>query len=58
MVCADFDAYVAAEARAADAYRDRIDWSRRALLNIAGASRFPATPPSASTPRTSGASVR
>ena len=29
LVCADFDAYVAAEARAAEAYRDRIDWSRR-----------------------------
>lgn len=42
LVCADFDAYVAAEARAAEAYRDRIDWSRRALLNIAGASRFSA----------------
>ena len=40
MVCADFDAYVACEARAADAYRDRRDWSRRALHNIAGASRF------------------
>jgi starch phosphorylase len=42
LVCADFDAYVAAEARAADAYRDQVDWSRRALLNISGASRFSA----------------
>jgi starch phosphorylase len=42
LVCADFDAYVDAEARAADAYRDRIAWSRRALLNIAGGSRFSA----------------
>ena len=49
MVCADFDAYVAAEARAAEVYRDRVDWSRRALLNIAGASRSRATTPSAST---------
>ena len=40
MVCADFDDYVATEARAAEAYRDPLDWSRRALLNIAGASRF------------------
>jgi starch phosphorylase len=40
MVCADFDAYLAAEARAAAAYRDPIDWSRRVLHNIAGASRF------------------
>jgi starch phosphorylase len=40
MVCADFDAYVAAEAAAAEAFRDEHDWARRALLNIAGASRF------------------
>jgi starch phosphorylase len=40
MVCADFEAYLAAEARAAAAYRDPIDWSRRALYNIAGGSRF------------------
>jgi glycogen phosphorylase len=42
LVCADFDAYVAAEARAAEAYRDGIEWSRRALLNVSGASRFSA----------------
>jgi len=40
MVCADFDAYVAAEARAAACYLNPRDWSRRALLNIMGASRF------------------
>jgi glycogen phosphorylase len=40
MVCADYEAYVAAEARAALAYRNPTDWSRRALYNIAGASRF------------------
>jgi len=40
LVCADFDAYVATEARAAELYRDPIAWSRRALYNIAGASRF------------------
>jgi starch phosphorylase len=42
LVCADFDAYVAAEARAADVYRDQIEWNRRALFNISGASRFSA----------------
>ena len=42
LVCADFDDFVAAEERAAEMYRDRLEWSRRALLNIAGASRFSA----------------
>ena len=40
MVCADFDDLVATEDRAAAAFRDPLDWSRRALHNIAGASRF------------------
>jgi starch phosphorylase len=40
MVCADFEAYVAAEARAATAYLSPREWSRRALFNIMGASRF------------------
>jgi starch phosphorylase len=40
MVCADFDAYVAAEARAAAAYADPVNWSRMALRNIIGGSRF------------------
>ncbi len=40
MLCADFDGFATAEARAAAAYRDARDWSRRALHNIAGASRF------------------
>jgi starch phosphorylase len=40
MVCADFDAYAAAEARAAQAFRDPRDWSRRALFNIVGGARF------------------
>ena len=40
MVCADFDAYVACEARAAHEYADALSWSRRALHNIIGASRF------------------
>jgi starch phosphorylase len=40
MVCADFDAYVTTEARAAAAYANPTDWSRRALANIIGGSRF------------------
>jgi starch phosphorylase len=40
LVCADFDAYVAAEARAAQAFGDQRGWSRMALYNIAGASKF------------------
>ena len=40
LVCADFAAYVACEARAAAAYADRTAWSRMALANIIGASRF------------------
>jgi len=39
-VCADFDGFAGAELAAADTYRDRRDWSRRALYNVAGASRF------------------
>jgi starch phosphorylase len=39
-VCADFDGYAAAEAAAAEVYRDPRVWARRALTNIAGASRF------------------
>jgi starch phosphorylase len=42
LICADFEAYVAAEAQAAEAFRDPLDWSRQALFNIAGASRFSA----------------
>jgi starch phosphorylase len=42
LVCADFDSYVAAEAQAAEIYRAPLEWSRRAVLNIAGASRFSA----------------
>jgi starch phosphorylase len=40
MVCADFDAYRTCEARAAAAYTDRTTWSRMALANIIGGSRF------------------
>ena len=42
LVCADFDGFVAAETEAAELYRDPLAWSRRALLNVAGASRFSA----------------
>jgi starch phosphorylase len=40
LVCADFDDYVAAETRAAQAYQDPRDWARRSLCNIVGASAF------------------
>jgi starch phosphorylase len=40
MVCCDYDGYVAREAEAAELYRDAREWSRRALFNIAGSSRF------------------
>ena len=39
-VCADFEAYFAAEARATDRIPLAARWSRRALFNIMGASRF------------------
>jgi glycogen phosphorylase len=40
MICADFEDFLSAEARAAELFRDPIEWSRRALFNIAGASHF------------------
>jgi starch phosphorylase len=40
MVCADFAGYLACEERAAAAYADRSAWSRMALHNIVGGSRF------------------
>jgi starch phosphorylase len=40
MICADFEAYLAAEAEAASVYRNAHEWSRRVLNNIAGASAF------------------
>jgi starch phosphorylase len=42
LVCADFDEFEVVEGLAADVYREPMDWTRRALLNIAGASRFSA----------------
>ncbi|HKQ71067.1 MAG TPA: glycogen/starch/alpha-glucan phosphorylase, partial [Polyangiaceae bacterium] len=40
MICADFDAYMKCESAAAALYLDRPAWSRWAVNNIAGASRF------------------
>jgi starch phosphorylase len=40
MVCADFEAYVASMASAAELYREPLEWSKRAAHNIAGASVF------------------
>jgi starch phosphorylase len=40
LVCADYDDFVAAEEHAAAVFRDPVEWSRRSLHNIAGASRF------------------
>jgi starch phosphorylase len=40
MVCADFDAYLAAEARAAELYQQPREFARAELLNVAGAGAF------------------
>ena len=40
LLCADFNAYADAEARAAEAFRDPKGWAKAALHNIAGASHF------------------
>jgi starch phosphorylase len=40
MVCADFDSYVDAQARAAAAYRDQKAWVRSAILNTAASGKF------------------
>lgn len=40
MVCADFDAYDRASELAAVAYRDRLGWAKKALVNIATSPRF------------------
>ena len=42
MCLADFRSYIIAQQKAADAYSDRSNWNRMALLNIAGAGRFAA----------------
>lgn len=40
MVCADFDDYLRAERQVAIDYENQQEWSKRALLNIAGSGRF------------------
>jgi glycogen phosphorylase len=40
MICADFDAYMAEEARAAELYRDPRAYARCGLMNVAGAGAF------------------
>jgi starch phosphorylase len=40
LVCADFQDYVACQARAADAYRDSRAWSRKSIVNVARSGRF------------------
>jgi starch phosphorylase len=40
LVCADFDSYVDAQDRAAEAYADPDRWTRLAVRNIAGSGRF------------------
>lgn len=41
-VLADFDAYAAAQERAAECYRDQVKWAKMCLLNIARAGKFSA----------------
>jgi len=40
LVCADFDAYVACQDRAAETYLDQEKWSRMAIINIAKSGKF------------------
>jgi glycogen phosphorylase len=39
-LCADFDAYVECQRRAAETYRRARDWARMSVLNVAGMGRF------------------
>ncbi len=39
-VLADFDAYVAAQDKVAEAYKDRMGWAKKMLLNIARSGKF------------------
>lgn len=40
MVLADFDAYCRAQDQAAELYRDKAEWTRRAILNVAAMGQF------------------
>ncbi len=40
MVCADFEAYAACQARVGEVYLDREEWTRRVVVNLAGVGRF------------------
>jgi glycogen phosphorylase len=40
MVCADYQAYVAAQAEVGNVYRDQDEWTRRVIANLAGVGRF------------------
>jgi len=40
LLCADFDAYVECQSRAARTYRRAQDWTRMSVLNVAGMGRF------------------
>jgi starch phosphorylase len=40
MLCADFPAYVACQARVSEAYRDQQNWTRMSVLNTARVGRF------------------
>jgi glucan phosphorylase len=39
-LCADFDAYVECQGRAAETYQRAQDWARMSVLNVAGMGRF------------------
>jgi starch phosphorylase len=39
-LCADFDAYVECQRRAAETYQRAPDWARMSILNVAGMGRF------------------
>ncbi|MCB9799539.1 MAG: glycogen/starch/alpha-glucan phosphorylase [Candidatus Omnitrophica bacterium] len=40
MVCADFDAYCAMQDKISEMYRNQVEWTRRAILNVAKAGPF------------------
>ena len=40
MALADYEAYIEAQQRVEDAYRDQDEWSRKAILNVARTGYF------------------